>query len=255
MNDDFLKKYRKPPRPQFAAELYERISEPMETQPKLLYRRRTALAMASIGLILILAILISPPVRAFADQVLRQIGVFTLVDESARAGAGEPVDAPPVPTAEPPAAGQSRRATDAAGAGSLAGFTVLAPTYLPDGYIQEGTWSVQPQGAGVIVVNGYRSAEGEHFLLLNQYRYGPGDSFEQSYAQNEKVQDATVRGHPGAWITGRLMTDPARGAQPGEPALGPTNWLLWEENGVNYTLFGDVLGLEEMQKIAASLAP
>jgi hypothetical protein len=254
MKDDFLKQFRKPPRPQFAADLYERISKPMEMQPRLFYWRRMALATAIIGLVLALAIFISPPVRALADQILRQIGAFTFVDRSSQVGVAEPADEPPAPTAEPLAPGQMRAASDAAQASSLAGFTVLAPTYLPSGYSQEGSWSVAPQGNGVIVVSSYRSQAG-HFLLLNQFQYGAGDSYEQSYYANEEVQDVTVRGHAGVWLVGRSMTDPWSTPQPGQPELVATSWLLWEENGVNYSLFGDALDQDEAQKIAESLTP
>ena len=226
----------------------------MGMQPKLFYRRRMALATAIIGLVLALAVLISPPVRAFADQILRQIGAFTFVDKGARVGAEERAAETPAPTAEPPEAGQVRAASDAAEAGSLAGFNVLAPTYLTSGYSQEGSWSVMPQGNGVVVVSSYRSQDG-HFFLLNQFQYGPEDSYEQSYFSNEEVQDVTVRGHAGVWLVGRSMTDPWSTPQPGQPELLPTNWLLWEENGVNYSLFGDALDQGEMQKIAESLTP
>jgi hypothetical protein len=243
MNDDFLKNYYKPPRKQFAADLYQRIFAPMETQPRFLNLQRVLLASAVVFAVLVVTLVVSPPARAFASQLFRQIGVFTLVDNT-----GEQSPADPdlySPTTEPPTADMAQKAPDAAGASELASFTVYSPSDLPAGYKLTGDWSLMDQGNGKVVVSEYRDAEG-HYLLLNQYHYGEGDHFEQSYADNEQVTDVIVRGQAGVWIEGRLVGD-------SPDVLVPTVWLMWEEGGVNYTLFSDALSQEAMMRAAESL--
>ena len=79
MNDEFLKRMRKPPRRESANELYERISKPMN-EPR--YRiepfvlRRAALTVGAVGLILLLTVMVSPAARAFAGEQFRQIGAL-----------------------------------------------------------------------------------------------------------------------------------------------------------------------------------
>jgi hypothetical protein len=113
------------------------------------------------------------------------------------------------------------KARDAAEASELAGFTVSAPVYLPDGFTLEG-WSVMIQGSGMVVVNVYRNVANS-FLNINQYMYGEGDYWESEYSDHE---DVTVRGRAGIWITGTMFRD-------SENNPGPTAWLMWEENGAN----------------------
>jgi hypothetical protein len=55
-----------------------------------------------------------------------------------------------------------------------------------------------------------------------------------------------VRGQIGVWLTGRYMGETAESIQ-------PTNWLMWAEEGVNYTLYSDTLSLAEMMAIAENL--
>jgi hypothetical protein len=243
MNDDFLKKYYKPPRAAFAADLYRRISQPMQTKPKFLILRRAALASLLLLALLAVTLVVSPPARAFARQLFRQVGVFTLVDLSANPEAAGALAVSP--TAQPPSTDAVVMAQDAAEASLLAGFAVYSPDYLPQGYALSGAWSLMEQGSGKVVVSRYQDAGG-HFLLINQSRYAAGDHFEQSYAANEQVTDVTVRGGAGVWIEGRLMGD--------EPAaLLPTSWLMWEQDGVNYTLISDALSQKEMLQVAESL--
>ena len=243
MNDDFLKKYYKPPRKQFAADLYQRITTPMDTQPRFLKLQRVLLASAALFAILVVALFVSPPARAFAMQLFRQIGVFTFVEVTEEQPGINPSPMPP--TAEPPVEGMVEWAASPAEASELAGFVVYSPADLPAGYEMTGEWSLMDQGNGRVVVSKYQDAGG-HYLMLNQYRYGEGDHYEQSYADNEKVTDVTVRGQPGVWIEGRMVGESSG-------ALAPTLWLMWEEGGVNYTLFSDALSKEAMLKTAESL--
>jgi hypothetical protein len=127
-------------------------------------------------------------------------------------------------------------AKDPAGAGKLAGFTVLSPSYLPFGYTAMSDWYVTPQGTGTDVTNGYRDT-GNYFLILNQWKLGGGDL--KTYAR-EQIVDVTVRGQPGVWLP-----DPS--VPEGKEAL------VWEENGITYSLLSNSLPLDEVLKVAESL--
>jgi hypothetical protein len=254
-DDDFLTKLNEPPRQEFADQLYRRITEPMATptQPsRRLAARRLAFAAALLALFFVASMALSPAARAFAGDILRQVGVITVAPmPQASPHSGDVALAPaPQPTAAPPQPGLAESASSADEAARLAGFTFAAPATLPAGYEQDGGWSVMPQGAGVVVASSYRS--GDHFLFFNAYRYGAGDQYEQTLGPAEAAREVDVRGTAGLWITGRPMAHPDQPT--GDPALLPTSWLMWEEDGINYTVWGDDLTLEEALAIAAGLS-
>jgi hypothetical protein len=257
MNDDFLKKMRKPPRREFANELYMRISKPMNepshtVEPFVL--RRVALATGIVSLVLLLTLMVSPTARAFAQDQIRQIGalIFQPIDRESTSW--------PIVTAQPTsiAPGDTNppeNATLLEDASRLSGFDVLAPEYLPEGYAVDSVWSIDKRESGIYVVSTFRNDANSQFLLLNQIDYESGANFVQTYADNEQVSDVSVRQQAGVWITGRLMADPTdhRPNSQAEPQLYPTNWLVWEESGITYALFGNGLSQAEMVRIAESL--
>jgi hypothetical protein len=259
MNDDFLARMRKPPRREFANKLYKRINKPMSEQHSrynLFFFRRAALAMGILSLLLLLTLLVSPAARAFADEQFRQIGALIFRQADADPASSEATATPPLPTV--PAPGDTnppQNATLLEDASRLAGFTVLAPSYLPEGYQVDNVWSIDRQESGIYVVSSFRNAAKNQFLLLNQIQYGSGASFEQTYGDNEQLSDISVRDKKGVWITGRLMTDPTDRTVDlqTEPTLHATNWLVWQEGGITYALFGNGLSQTEMIRIAESL--
>ena len=133
--------------------------------------------------------------------------------------------------------GQVPSAVDTAGASTLAGFAVLAPSYLPSGYSAMSDWLVSPQGSGLIATKGYRDAAGD-FFIINEWR--AGDSQTQEYAR-DTIVDVTVHGQPGVWL-------PDNGSGPGHKHA-----LVWAENGITYSLVTDSAPLDEMMKTAEGL--
>jgi len=250
-DDDFLNQQRKLPRREFATELYQRINKPMSKQPVMntTMWRRPALAFGAMALLLAATLLFSPAARTFASNQLQQIGAILL-----RADDGTP-DIDPQPTVPAPVEDAGQLAGDLAQASELAGFTVLAPAYLPAGYSQDGALSVQHQDSGVYVVSSYTEANGRHFLIMNQTQFAADALFEQRYGDNEMVTEVMVGGQRGVFISGRFMTHPNEPAATNgkQPELLATNWLIWETNGITYTLFGDNLEQSELIRIAESL--
>jgi hypothetical protein len=90
---------------------------------------------------------------------------------------------------------------------------------------------------------------------MNQTRFEEDALFEQPYTDNETVSDVRIGSHNGVFISGRLMTHPDRPATTNgeQPDLLPTNWLIWEANGITYSLFSAGLEQSDLIRIAESL--
>ncbi len=128
----------------------------------------------------------------------------------------------------------------------VAGFEPLTPAYLPEGYSVQGPWSIVKFSESTGVYRQYRDASGQHFLVFNPVNHSADARFEQGYGDNETVTDIIIRGQTGVWITGRLYGDSSE-------TLQPTNWLMWVEQGINYTMYSNGLSQDEMVKVAESL--
>lgn len=252
MNDDFLNQFREPPRSEFAASLYKRISKPMITQPYAVFRRRLALTFTALAVALTLILIASPDARAFAQTFLRQIGVLTLdsrpvgehvivappsAEQMAQAGA----TATPIPPASQSAAPLERAIAEA-------GFLPYLPGYLPDGFSQVSIAAAeylddQQINLGTGIFADYRS-EIDGYLSIQTSRF---DGREQSIPTGGlSITDVSVNGQSGVWIEGL----------PFESSLTPSctvNMLLWQEGDFVLAIQADQLSLEEVLKIAEGL--
>ncbi len=243
MKDDetFFNQFQEAPRPDFAAALYTRINRPMNAQTQLNPMRRVALTFAVVLALLMITAFAYPPARAQALAILRQIGVITLTDQ---------------PPAEIQATAQALdpnkkgiTAETAEEAAKLAGFSVLVPQQLPAGFLASGPMSISDNASGKIVASLYRGKARSSFILVNQYRYAPGDSFTDTLSPQEAVEDVTVRGHAGVWIANRLMVAPGDGSA----EKSSSSWLRWEEDGIVYSIISNALTLEDALAFAESL--
>ena len=91
MNDKFLTRLRKPPPPEFAASLYQRISKPMKPQSKYPSLPYIALTL-SILVFFTLVVLALPSARSFAQSVIERVGGYGFT-----VGVPQPLDASRVP--------------------------------------------------------------------------------------------------------------------------------------------------------------
>ena len=238
MNDDFIHQFDppKPPRPEFTAALYQRITQPMKTTTRTRVLRTVAVSFATVAVIAAV-LFFSQSARALADSIIRQFGVggYTFVQ-----GTAQPPTVSPEQQATLQAIGKPtvHPANDAAAASQLAGFTVLAPSYLPNGYAadnQPGEWTVSHLDNGVAAIITYHNqAHGDH-LMINEQMYRPGEP--NTVLNRPEIQDVTVRGQPGAWM----------------PTNGGKNMLAWEENGITYMIVSNTLPKDEVLKVAESL--
>jgi hypothetical protein len=241
MNDDFLTRFRRPPRSEFAASLYERISKPMPIQSKYPVLRYTALTLCILAFFT-LAVLASPSIRTLAQGLLKQIGGYGF-----SLGTPETIDPSQVPGPISIVQGTDSvsvqitgdnvsTAKDPAEAGRQAGFAVLVPSYLPPGYTTLSDWFIISQGDGMVVTSDSHDPA-KNILFINQWKVGEGDL--RIFA-HEQLVDVTVRGRDGVWLPGTTSSNGKRA-------------LVWEENGITYSLISVSLPLDEMLKIAESL--
>jgi hypothetical protein len=277
MNDDFLYKYRKPPRREFAAALYQKISQgtggstPMKTKIRAL--RVAALAL-SIVAVITAALFFSPSTRALAQSIMRQFGGYVFVqgtpqpdpskeeiNQKKAMATGEnrvkvsseqeatltaaKMQMKDQPSEKPITVDKYSKlagnlAPDAAAASQITGFTVLAPSYVPAGYTPGDEKNITG-GWEIAQVNGGVSA-------MTRYESQTDKSFfvveELKYEQGQpttverpQIVDVTVRGQPGAWM----------------PDDGGKSTLAWDENGITYLIVGNKLTLDEALKVAESL--
>ena len=239
MNDDFLTKFRKSPRPEFAAALHQRINKPMKTKSI-----STSLRFATLTVFAVLtaALLFSPSVHALADTLIGQFGAYIFVE-------GTPVSVPQDAADEKKGEAQSEEnkndtfsfAPDAAAASELAGFTVIVPAYIPEGFTPSsvdnvtGGWRVTSKWGGQAALISYDNRPADSYVTIEQLQIGQDLPMTIERPQIEAV---TVRGLPGVWTL-----DPD----------GHKNGLVWDENGITYSIWSNKLPLEELQKIAESL--
>jgi len=241
MNDDFLIRFRKPPRAEFAAALYQRISKPMLVQSKYPILRFAALTVSVLA-VLMVTVLAFPSAQTFAQSVLERIGGFVF-----NQGTPEPLDASRVPapitivsttdSVSIEITSDVGFAFDLAEASEQAGFAVREPTYLPAGYVEMGGgWSITREGNGVAVTSGYFDNTKNYFFVA-QWKVGEG---ELKTFTREQIVEVTVRGHKGVWL-------------PDTDSPSATKALVWEEDGITYSLISNSLPLDELLRVAESL--
>ncbi len=172
--------------------------------------RAAALSFAIVAVIATV-LFSSPSVRTFADSIIQQAAI--------KKGAVT-----------------IQRANDAATASQLAGFTVLTPSYLPDGYTadsQPGTWTVSQANDGVMATILYHNQTDNGHLSITERMYRQGEP--HTVANRPEIQAVTVRSQPGEWM----------------PA-GGKSMLAWDENGISYMIVTS-LPKDEVLKVAESL--
>lgn len=242
MNDDFLTKFRKTPRPEFVSSLYQRINRPMQTKTSPHVMRFATLTL-SLFIVLTMTLLLSPYVRAFAQSLLRQIGGYTFTQ-----GVPQPIDASKLPAAinivdtststSIELTSESIVANDLVSAGNSAGFTVLTPSYLPFDYIpMDGGWRITTENNSTAVTNGYFDTT-KNYFFITQWKVGEGDTTKTF--TREEIVDVKVRGQNGVWL-------------PDASTNSTSVALVWAENGITYSIISSALSLDEILKVAESL--
>ena len=241
MNDDFLYKFHNAPRRQFAASLYQRISKPMKTKSKSTALRFATLTLSLLA-ILTATLLFSPSVRALADTLIGQFGAYIFVQGTPAPVQQDVADKKKAEVqSEPNKDDADTFAPDAAAASQLVGFTVLAPAYVPEGFTLHGIenvssgWKVTSKWGGEAALISYDNLADDSYVTIEELQIGQDSP---TTIERPEIMAVTVRGLPGVWTV-----DPD----------GHKNGLVWDENGITFSIWSNKLSLEEMQKVAESL--
>jgi hypothetical protein len=154
--DDFLNKFRKEPSPEFSRRLYQRIYQPMEDKPvktKLFSLWKPALAAA--GVMLALALVLSPSARVMAQDFLnlfrvKRFAAITVDQARMTELAQNKVDIQSLISSNTEILkdpGQPVTVDTPQAAAQLAGLTVRTPSSVPLGYRLS---KIYVQGAGSV---------------------------------------------------------------------------------------------------------
>jgi hypothetical protein len=254
MNDDFLTRFQKSPRPEFAAELYERINQPMKNDINAYRRFRTAFVVAAI--LLASLFIFSPTARAFAQRGIIQLGRLLISHDPTYAEQFETQINSGTPTATPnpaPIEWQAPSILTADEASTQAGFPARQIGNPPDNMniVARFVTTPDPNNPFTQVTTTYQS-DGLT-LVFAQALYQSSDVQMDLPVGDATVTEVTVQGVKGTWIENlRLST-----YVDDQNAVAPqyANVLIWEKDGFEFRLQSTPgLSLEDMLKIAESIS-
>jgi len=257
MNDEFLSSFQESPRPEFAEALHQRITHPMKTQSTSL--RRLAPLFALAALTLLLALVFSPSVRVYAQEILFQIGRVFISREptyaeqfEAKINSGTPS---PTPAVSPePIEWQAPALLSPAEATRQAGFPVAEITDPPGDLMMVLRYVTLPDAENPFTRVTTTYSSGEKHLVFSQTVYKPEAASQKLPVGEAPVTQVSVQGVNGAWIENlRLSTYVDENNL---VALRYANLLIWEKDGCEYWLQSTPgLSQAEMLAIAASIHP
>ncbi len=233
MNDEFLNQ-QQPPRPEFTAALYQRINTPMKTSSPL---RRFVPGIALLALILTLVF--SASVRAYAQEIFTQIGQWLISDEPTYAEQFETqinLETPTVhSTADPiPLEWQAPPLLTLAEATAEAGFPVFEMTALPENLQLVARFVTLPDEENPFtrVTTTYHSSTAN--LVLSQTSYLPDASPQTLPIGESPTQPITVQEVSGLWIEALRLSTYVDDNNQVAPQFA--NLLIWEKDGFEFWL-------------------
>jgi hypothetical protein len=222
MSNDFLKKYKKQPRPEFARSLHSKLLKQGEVQMKpvkpILRYAFIALLAAAVSVAAV------PAARARAGEVFEKVADILFISSDTLPGNGET----PVVMMMVDGEANPEDVMPLMDAKDELSFTTLSPAWLPEGYI------LNENEAGVLRISD-DVAVGLHI------KWTRGEEQIDFYAiraeDNEPLgagQQTEVNGNPAIIST-----------------MDKISSLTWIQDGVRYTLSG-VISAEDMIRMAKS---
>lgn len=254
MNDDqFLYDFQQPPRPDFSRKLLGRMLrvEPART----VVLRRLAWGIFAAVFLLGLTSLIVPSARAYAQNLVYQIGHRLLTNAPTYAEQYEVAlqTATPTASSSPVAVEwQANPVLSMEEAGQQAGFTVAELTGVPEKMVLVTRMVNQPdaQNPYIVVISTYQSAG--QTLTLRQLAYLPDIEAHTLPVGSSPIQEVQVRGSAGLWVESlRLSTYLTENMQVAPQAA---SLLLWSEAPFEFELHANPgLPLDEMLRLADAM--
>ena len=256
-----------------AAKLKARLLVQVGGSNRSLHRAWIKPFAVTVGVLLLIGVSVAtlPPVKVFAQEVLRRIGNFIFVNEPSYAEqyVATMQSGTPTPTVDPNQICQEcvqayeEESLNFEQAGQKAGFTVYRPGYIPDGYTLIGS-SVLDTGQSVSVDTSFKGTlpetmqdnfQTDAFIAIEQSQLKL--NAEEWVSQTGEVQPlpVIVRGLPGAWLE-QVPVQPYQDEN-GNWKYVYWNQLIWEEEGFQFVLQTNaplqILTKEELLLIAESL--
>lgn len=247
----------------------EKGNYPMKTRSKLL-------AFVGVLATILLTAAALPPVRAFAQEIINQMGPFVVIAQDipfdVTPADFTPTPLPGGPTGRPTT--HSQAPTDGSGYTSneptpvspdpnvqiITGeealarfnFKMLTPSYVPEGF----TLINAPNNNVVFVGPGYINSSMVYTTVDDAY-LGIGQStFDQKdkipfYVGEVDVTQIKVRGKEAIFVKNAMMMTVLDAN--GQNITLPVNYLMWEEDGLFFMMQTSKLTQDEVIKIAESL--
>lgn len=249
MNDDFLARFRKPPRPEFAATLYRRINQPMNRQNAPL---RSRLLIASIpALLLTTALLLANPrVQAFAQGILRfftpaQSNTFTLPTQGITPEIiTTPTFAAPVLAGCGDASAALTYRCAVGGAEVALGFDVRELPSDPEGFIFVSA-SANPTQSQITLTYAREGSE----LTVTQIRGAPAISaWELSWGAvpTDSVKKVRIYDFDGEYVRGMFVVKSRTRTEAVWEPDAPVQRLRWREGEMLFEIqMGGLIGDDE----------
>lgn len=235
-----------PPTPDLARTVRLRQAAPR------LPRRRLALRLAFVVLLLFTTLLAVPAVRAAALQLL-QIGAIRVRVEPVPSV----LPAPTLAASEASATAGFSGATSLAEAVTSLEAPILLPSYPPELGLPDQVF-LQDIGGPAIVLVWLDSERPERVRLLLQVLSSRAfaEKLLSDPERTQRLAETTARGQPALWVRGPHLLEvrATAGSELVLRRLVPGDTLIWSEGELTYRLEIDQ-GLAEARRIAASLRP
>jgi hypothetical protein len=257
MNDEFLSNFQEPPRPEFAEALHQRITHPMKTQSMPL--RRLATGFVLVALTLLLALVLSPGLRVYAQETLLRIGRLFISNEptyaeqfEAKIHNGTPSA---IPVASPePIEWQAPPLLSLSEASEQAGFSVAEIGNPPGALKMVARYVSLPDAVNPFTRVTTTYSSGSANLVFSQTVYKPEAASPTLPVGEAPVAQVSIQGVKGVWIENLRLSTYVDENKRVVPLFA--NLLIWEKNGCEYWLQSNPgLSQAEMLAIATSIKP
>ncbi|MBN2086701.1 MAG: DUF4367 domain-containing protein [Anaerolineales bacterium] len=229
MNEDYLIRHQKPPRQEFAAELYRKISRPAPEKTGLATRvAPTALAFC---VVLAASFLASLAARAAVISLLRDIGGVAFFETTDYPGADRPASVP-------------EEILTLVEAQAQLPFSVGLPLWVPEGMAREESVRITRFSESHTPVTIIWRGIGAYLELTI------GQAAEGHIVGLESLETVKINGQDAALVRGMWNADTKEWDRD-EPWIGMT--LIWARGEETYSLFSPQLSREELIRIAESI--
>lgn len=235
MIEDRLNRFRKPPRPAFAAALQERLHAMKTPTPQ--PRRAPRLAPYVLGGLgaLALALALSPAAQAAVQQAIQTIGGMTFITAPVSPSANQPA------AAEEEVASVPSETLGLEAAQARLPYELRLPAWTPDGYVWDGQVVVEDFGDAVMAHTTWSGPENAGLWM----DVSPAST---NWVVGEPgAEEVLVNGQPAGLVRGGWNAD----TNQWDESFGTT--LHYQHNGVRYQIHGYNLSVETLIRVAESI--